>query len=547
MAGTSVSSELGEFIEVLPPMKRVSRRMVPGHGRRRLSEPAEHPDRSARAGSDPLGRPHLQDGLRRHGRRGTTRSAPTSPSPPFRSTRPRPAASASRRSIADYRVYGFEEKPQHGNPVRSVFNPDMVSASMGIYVFNTQVLIEELLADAADPDSSHDFGKDILPRCLGAPARGGLRFPRHQRQGGALLARRGHARRLLRSQYGSDRRVAGVQPVRYEMAHPHARRFRRRRRNSCSRRKGSAWESAIDSIVSPGLHRFRRTGESQRARAVCAGEQLLRSGRFDSDAARAGRAVQPGAARHYRRRRDAAGEQPGRLRSGGRPRAGPRGDRIRHHGGAFAGDQAARQSSESPISVQKQEKSLSTIVKVSGIEILDSRGNPTVEAEVFLADGSMGRAAVPSGASTGEHEAVELRDGDKGRYLGKGTLQGRREHQRPDRQSAARPRRHSAGEDRPDHDRCSTARRTRAISGANAMLAVSMAVARAAAASQRTPLYRYLGGVERLHAAGADDEHPQRRRACRQFRRHAGVHDRALRRRRSFPKRCAWASKSSTR
>ena len=61
------------------------------------------------------------------------------------------------------------------------------------------------------------------------------------------------------------------------------------------------------------------------------------------------------------------------------------------------------------------------IVKVIGREILDSRGNPTVEADVFLADGSMGRAAVPSGASTGEHEAVELRDGDKGRYLGKGT------------------------------------------------------------------------------------------------------------------------------
>src|SRR5205823_5224133 len=63
---------------------------------------------------------------------------------------------------------------------------------------------------------------------------------------------------------------------------------------------------------------------------------------------------------------------------------------------------------------------LSTIIRVSGIEILDSRGNPTVEAEVFLADGSNGRAAVPSGASTGEHEAVELRDGDKKRYLGKG-------------------------------------------------------------------------------------------------------------------------------
>src|ERR1700748_1244198 len=61
------------------------------------------------------------------------------------------------------------------------------------------------------------------------------------------------------------------------------------------------------------------------------------------------------------------------------------------------------------------------ITRIVGREILDSRGNPTVEADVYLANGSMGRAAVPSGASTGEHEAVELRDGDKSRYLGKGT------------------------------------------------------------------------------------------------------------------------------
>ena len=64
---------------------------------------------------------------------------------------------------------------------------------------------------------------------------------------------------------------------------------------------------------------------------------------------------------------------------------------------------------------------MTEIVRVVGREILDSRGNPTVEADVFLADGSFGRAAVPSGASTGEHEAVELRDADKKRYLGKGT------------------------------------------------------------------------------------------------------------------------------
>src|ERR1700690_399557 len=63
---------------------------------------------------------------------------------------------------------------------------------------------------------------------------------------------------------------------------------------------------------------------------------------------------------------------------------------------------------------------MSNVAAIHAREVLDSRGNPTVEAEVFLADGSMGRAAVPSGASTGEHEAVELRDGDKSRYLGKG-------------------------------------------------------------------------------------------------------------------------------
>ena len=75
---------------------------------------------------------------------------------------------------------------------------------------------------------------------------------------------------------------------------------------------------------------------------------------------------------------------------------------------------------------------MTNIVKMVGREILDSRGNPTVEADVFLADGSMGRAAVPSGASTGEHEAVELRDGDKARYLGKGT------RSKPPRTSTAR-------------------------------------------------------------------------------------------------------------
>jgi enolase len=129
-----------------------------------------------------------------------------------------------------------------------------------------------------------------------------------------------------------------------------------------------------------------------------------------------------------------------------------------------------------------------------GREILDSRGNPTVEADVFLADGSLGRAAVPSGASTGEHEAVELRDADPARYLGKGTtkavaainheiapallgLDGSRQAEIDAKMIAL------------------DGTANKGNLGANAILAVSMAAARASAASQMTPLYRYLGGV----------------------------------------------------
>ncbi|MES1261203.1 MAG: phosphopyruvate hydratase [Acidobacteriota bacterium] len=137
---------------------------------------------------------------------------------------------------------------------------------------------------------------------------------------------------------------------------------------------------------------------------------------------------------------------------------------------------------------------MSTIIRVSGTEILDSRGNPTVEAEVFLADGSVGRAAVPSGASTGEHEAVELRDGDKSRYLGKGVLQAVANVNGPI--SAALHGHDATLQAKLDQimiDADGTPNKSNL--GANSMLAVSMAIARAAAASQKTPLYRYLGGV----------------------------------------------------
>jgi enolase len=135
-----------------------------------------------------------------------------------------------------------------------------------------------------------------------------------------------------------------------------------------------------------------------------------------------------------------------------------------------------------------------SIVDVHGREILDSRGNPTVEAEVSLDDGSIGRAAVPSGASTGEHEAVELRDGDKQRYLGKGVLhavENVNQSIADALQGADATRQHEIDQIMREVD----ATPNKAKLGANAILAVSMACARASAASLKVPLYRYLGGA----------------------------------------------------
>jgi enolase len=136
---------------------------------------------------------------------------------------------------------------------------------------------------------------------------------------------------------------------------------------------------------------------------------------------------------------------------------------------------------------------MTAIRSVHGREILDSRGNPTVEAEVTLSSGVRGRAAVPSGASTGEHEAVELRDGDGGRYLGKGVTQavenlGRRIGPALEGRDVF----DQAGLDRAMIDLDGTP--NKANLGANAILAASLAAARAAAAEARLPLFRYLGG-----------------------------------------------------
>jgi len=138
---------------------------------------------------------------------------------------------------------------------------------------------------------------------------------------------------------------------------------------------------------------------------------------------------------------------------------------------------------------------MDTIIEgISALEILDSRGNPTVEVEVILADGSWGRAAVPSGASTGTHEALELRDGDKKRYLGKGVTQAVANVNEPIAEALF-------GWDAIDQKAIDMAlialdgTPNKSKLGANAILGVSLAVAKAASNSLGLPLYRYLGGV----------------------------------------------------
>src|SRR5437588_7975018 len=135
-----------------------------------------------------------------------------------------------------------------------------------------------------------------------------------------------------------------------------------------------------------------------------------------------------------------------------------------------------------------------SIESIRAREILDSRGNPTVEVEVRLGDGTLGRAAVPSGASTGAHEAIELRDGDKKRYLGKGVLQAvRNVNESIASKLKGLDPTNQAGIDRLMVELDGTPNKGKL--GANAILGVSLAVAKAAAAAAGLPLYRYLGGT----------------------------------------------------
>lgn len=159
-------SELGEFIEVIPPMKRVHEDWYLGTAdavyQNLESIVAERPAHVLILAGDHIYKMNYMEMIACHLRNkadivvATIQMSPTE---------------ADRFGVVeigdDYRITGFEEKPKHGNPTRSIFNPEMISASMGIYVFRPEVLRDLLLHDADDPDSSHDFGRNILPRAIG--------------------------------------------------------------------------------------------------------------------------------------------------------------------------------------------------------------------------------------------------------------------------------------------------------------------------------------------------------------------------------------------
>jgi glucose-1-phosphate adenylyltransferase len=160
-----LSPELGEYIEVIPPMKRVHEDWYQGTAdavfQNFQSIEAEQPNLTLVLAGDHIYKMNYGEMIAWHNSHqadvtiATIRVAPVE---------------ASRFGITqiapDHRVIGFEEKPQHGSPARSIFDPNTVSASMGVYVFNTDVLLQALHEDAQNPDSSHDFGRDVIPECI---------------------------------------------------------------------------------------------------------------------------------------------------------------------------------------------------------------------------------------------------------------------------------------------------------------------------------------------------------------------------------------------
>ena len=165
-AWTFLPGEMGEFIEVIPPMKRVHDDWYLGTAdavyQNLESVEVEKPKQVIILSGDHIYKMNYLEMFDWHKKLNAEITIATL------QIRPDEAVRFGITDIDDtYNIRGFEEKPKHGNPTRSIFNTEMVSASMGIYIFERNVLVDALIEDAADPNSAHDFGRDILPKCIG--------------------------------------------------------------------------------------------------------------------------------------------------------------------------------------------------------------------------------------------------------------------------------------------------------------------------------------------------------------------------------------------
>ena len=289
--GTCMPAELGEYIETIPPMKRVSEDWYQGTAdavfQNFQSIEAEGPQHTLLLAADHIYKMNYRDMLDWHRRHGADITIATIQMEPEQADRFGVAEIDS-----DYRVVGFEEKPKHGNPKRSRFDPSMVSASMGIYLFETDVLLKALHEDAREAESSHDFGKDVIPRNLDK-----LRVVAYDfRDINAKRVRYWRDVGTLDAYYEANMDLVsvepGVQPVRPQLGDPHegdpatAGQVRLRPGRAAHGHRAGFHRLG-------GMHRFGRARGAQHPVAGGAGEQLLRSGIFDSDARRGDRTVQP--------------------------------------------------------------------------------------------------------------------------------------------------------------------------------------------------------------------------------------------------------------
>ena len=490
MGWNIVSEELGEFIEILPPQKRVGEHWYLGTAdavyQNLYSIEREAPRHVVVLAGDHVYKMDYRKMLRAHDDHGADVTLATIEVPLEDGTRFGIVA-----VDADRRVVGFQEKPMNPAPMPGL--PHLALASMGIYVFNMDVLVKALEADAADPDSHHDFGKDILPPLIG-PGRV-FAYPFYDEN--KKTAKYWRDIGTLDAYYEANMDLCHVNPdfnlydpewplrTHQPQAPPAKFVF------ADERRMGTA----LDSVISPGCI---VSGSQIRGSILCPNVRVHSFAvieKLDPDARGAGGPARADQERHHRPRRAGAARRGDRPRPGRGPPA-PHRDRARHrgghggrgrpggadrrrrpqrrsrHGSAIApglGAQGSGWGSDDRLptvtrgciaparcrvravrvrwilfcprpSAPATGASLVHIVDIRGREILDSRGNPTVEVDVLLASGARGRAAVPSGASTGEREALELRDGDAARFLGKGVTKAVATRQRRAARRARQPR-----------------------------------------------------------------------------------------------------------